>query len=231
VWRARSERTADHARIILSHISPDGDEGYPGEVTTEVTYTLTKENALRIDYKATTTKPTPINLTNHSYFNLAGHGSGDVLSQHLMINADRIVPVDDNLIPTGSLAPVKETAFDFTTRHAIGERISEVGIGYDHTFVLAPEGPGLKLAARVYEPGSGRVLEVQTTEPGVQLYTGNYLDGTQVGKGGVHYAKHGGFCLETQHFPDSVNQPQFPSTIVRPGEVYQQATILKFSAQ
>jgi aldose 1-epimerase len=231
VWKARSERTADYARVTLSYTSPDGDEGYPGELNTDVTYTLTKENTLRIDYKATTTKPTPINLTNHSYFNLAGHSSGDILSQQLMINADNIVPVDENLIPTGSLAPVKGTAFDFTSSHAIGDRISEVGIGYDHTFVITPEGPGLKVAARVCETASGRVLEVQTTEPGVQLYTGNYLDGTQIGKGGSRYAKHGGFCLETQHFPDSVHQPQFPSTILRPGEVYQQATILKFSAQ
>jgi aldose 1-epimerase len=231
VWRALSERTADYARVTLSHVSPDGDEGYPGEVTTDVTYTLTKENALRIDYRATTTKATPINLTNHSYFNLAGHASGNVLSQHLTIKADKFVPVDKTLIPTGELASVTGTPFDFTVSHSIGARLSEVGIGYDHTFVLSPQVAGLKVAAQAYDPDSGRALEVQTTEPGVQFYTGNYLDGTQVGKGGVRYDKHGGFCLETQHFPDSVNQPNFPSTILRPGEVYQQATLFKFSTR
>jgi len=231
VWRARPERTADYARIVLSHTSPDGDEGYPGQVEAEVTYTVTKENALRIDYKASTTKATPINLTNHSYFNLAGHASGDVLAQHLTIHAHGILAVDETLIPTGAVTPVNATPFDFTAPHPIGERISQVGVGYDHNFVISPEGPGLKVAARAFDPSSGRLLEVQTTEPGVQLYTGNYLDGALTGKNGAVYNKHAGFCLETQGFPDAINHPQFPSVIVRPGEIYQQTTIFKFSAE
>jgi aldose 1-epimerase len=231
VWRARSEQTPDEAKLILSHVSPDGDEGYPGEVVTEVYYTLSSDNSLKIDYAASTSKPTPINLTNHSYFNLAGHGSGDVLHQELEINAHQIVPVDETQIPLGTLEEVKGTPFDFTGFHPIGARIDKVGGGYDHTFVIKKDQKGLKLAARAVDPASGRQLEVLTTEPGIQLYTGNFLDGSLIGKDGARYIRHAGFCLETQHFPDAVNQPSFPSTILRPGATYMQTTIFRFSAR
>jgi len=227
VWKARSESTDDAAKVILSHTSPDGDEGYPGEVQAQVTYTLSNDNSLRIDYEATTSKPTPINLTNHSYFNLAGHDSGDVLEQELMIDAAQIVPVDETQIPTGVLASVAGTPFDFTKFHPIGERIAQVHGGYDHTFVVSGDQPGLRLIAKALDRNSGRSLEVLTTEPGVQLYTGNFLDGSLSGKRGARYHKHAGFCLETQHFPDSVNQPNFPSTILRPGETYRQTTVYR----
>lgn len=227
VWKARTVTRGDSASLILSHTSPDGDEGYPGELAVQVTYTLSSNNTLRVDYSATTTKATPINLTSHSYFNLAGHSSGDVLNQMIEIHADRIVAVDDTLIPTGELRSVASTAFDFQKPHAIGERIAEVAPGYDHTFVLQ-NSLGFRRAAYAWDPNSGRALEVVTSEPGVQFYTGNFLDGSQRGKGGVTYQKHAGFCLETQHFPDSVNQPSFPSTILRPGESYQQSTVFKF---
>jgi aldose 1-epimerase len=229
VWQARTERTDDYARLILSHRSPDGDEGYPGEVGVEVRYTLHRDNSLAIDYLATTTKPTPINLTNHSYFNLSGDPSQSVLGHRLHIGADRIVEVDETQIPTGNLPSVAGTAYDFLTPHALGDMISQVGIGYDHTYVLSDVRRTVKFAARVLEPRSGRVLDVETTEPGVQLYTGNYLDGSLQGKAGLAYQKHAGFCLETQHFPDSVNQPGFPSVILRPGDVYNSTTIFRFS--
>jgi aldose 1-epimerase len=228
VWKAQPEQTAEYARVVLSHLSPDGDEGYPGEVWVQVSYTLTNDNELRIDYKATASKPTPINLTNHSYFNLAGHAAGDVLSHRLVMHADRIVEVDETQIPTGELPAVKGSAFDFTTSRTLGERIREVGIGYDHTYVIKGEGGELRSAAELSESTSGIRLEVLTTEPGVQLYTGNYLDGTLRGKGGAQYKQHQGVCLEAQHFPDSVNQPSFPSTILRPGRTYAQTTVLRF---
>lgn len=227
VWNARTESKQDSASLILSHVSPDGDQGYPGEVSVEVTYTLSANNTLQIDYSATSTKATPINLTSHSYFNLAGHDSGDVLKQRLEIYADKMVPVDDSLIPTGELRPVTSTPFDFRKPHAIGDRIAEVPPGYDHTFVLQ-NSHGFRRAAYAWDPASGRALEIVTSEPGVQFYTGNFLDGSEKGKDGVSYQKHAGFCLETQHFPDSVNQPNFPSTILRPGETYRTSTVLKF---
>ncbi len=227
VWKARTLTRPDSVSLILSHTSPDGDEGYPGELSVEVTYTLSKNNTLRLDYAATTTKATPINLTSHSYFNLAGHSSGDVLDQMIEIHADRIVAVDDSLIPTGELPSVASTAFDFQKPRAIGERIAEVAPGYDHTYVLQ-NSLGFRRAAYAWDPNSGRALEVVTSEPGVQFYTGNFLDGSQRGKGGVAYQKHAGFCLETQHFPDSVNQPSFPPAVLRPGETYQQSTVFKF---
>lgn len=233
VWQARTETRPDSVLLLLSHVSPDGDEGYPGELTVQVTYTLYTNNTLRIDYSATTTKATPVNLTSHSYFNLAGHGSGNVLKQKLQVYADKIVAVDETQIPTGSLQAVIGTPFDFTKPRSIGDKtigdkIGAVGSGYDHTFVLQQNGPGLKRAAVAWDPVSGRALEVVTTEPGVQLYTGNSLTEKEVGKGNIPYRKHAGFCLETQHFPDSVNQPNFPNTILRPGETYQQSTTFKF---
>ena len=231
VWNATTSSTSDAVHLTLSYVSPDGEEGYPGELSTTVTYTLTSRDELVIKYEATTTKSTPINLTNHAYFNLAGHNSGDILKHELMIDAERMVPVDDTSIPLGPLAEVAGTAFDFRTPHPIGERISQVGIGYDHNYVLADAPRELHLAARGIDPKSGRYLEVLTTEPGVQLYTGNYLDGTLTGKGGATYKKHAGFCLETQHFPDSVNQPTYPSTILRPGETFRSTTVMRFGAR
>lgn len=230
VWNATTSSTPDAVHLKLTYVSPDGEEGYPGELSTTVTYTLTSRDELVIDYEATTTKPTPINLTNHAYFNLAGHNSGDILKHELTIDAERMVPVDETSIPLGPLASVANTPFDFRAPHPIGGRITEVGIGYDHNYVL-PDGPRkLHLAARAIDPKSGRYLEVLTTEPGVQLYTGNYLDGTLTGKGGASYEKHAGFCLETQHFPDSVNHPTYPSTILRPGETFRSTTVLRLGA-
>ncbi len=229
LWRAKTSTTQSSTSVSLTHVSPDMDEGYPGEVSTEVTYTLTDDNEIWISYRATTTKPTPINLTNHTYFNLAGTAASNIKDHILEIDAEKIVPVDETSIPTGTLSSVKGTPFDFREPHMIGERINDVGIGYDHTYVLSSEPRELSFAARLVDPQSGRVLVVLTTEPGVQLYTGNYLNGTLKGKGGFSYGKHAGLCLETQHFPDSVNQPSFPSTILRPGEVYTQTTVLRFS--
>jgi len=225
--------------VAFSFLSKDGDDGFPGNLKVKVTYTLTDENAIVIDYEATTDKATPINLTQHSYFNLAGEGSGDVLNQEMMINADRFTPVDKNLIPTGELRSVKGTPFDFTKPTKIGARIDDsyeqlvLGHGYDHNFVLNRKSgdTGLVLAARAYDPASGRVLEVSTTQPGVQFYTGNFLDGTVTGKQGHVYKRRNAFCLETQHFPDSPNHPDFPSTILKPGETFRSKTVFKFSAK
>jgi aldose 1-epimerase len=230
IWNASTSTAPDSATLLLSYVSANGEEGYPGEVATKVAYTLSSDNALTVEYTATSTKATPINLTNHSYFNLAGHSAGPVLGHTLVIDASRYVPVDETSIPLGPLAPTADTPFDFREPHTIGERISQVGVGYDHTYVLATSPRPLHFAARALDPDSGRYLEVFTTEPGVQLYTGNYLDGTLRGKGGAQYHKHSGFCLETQHFPDSPNQPAYPSTILRPGETYSSKTVMKFGA-
>jgi len=248
VWKAETATASDGPALRLSRVSPDGEESYPGNLSVTVTYTLGPDNALRIDYSATTDKPTVLNLTNHSYFNLAGQGEGDALGHEMQIFADRFTPVDAALIPTGELRSVEGTPLDFRKPHKIGERIDaddeqiKRGGGYDHNFVInhpngkasnAPAKSGRRptLAARVYEPASGRVLEVLTTEPGVQLYTGNFLDGTVTGKGGKTYKRRYGFCLETQHFPDSPNQPRFPSTVLRPGEKFESTTIYRFSVR
>ena len=234
VWRARE---AGPQSLELSYLSKDGEEGYPGNLSVTVTYSLSEDNELRIDYRATTDKPTVLNLTNHSYFNLAGQGEGDILGHQVMIAADRYTPVDAGLIPTGELRPVDGTPFDFRMPRAIGERINapeeqlKLGKGYDHNFVLSGTPGTLRLAARVTEPKSGRVMEVLTTEPGMQLYTGNFLDGTITGKGGKVYHHRYGFCMETQHYPDSPNQPAFPSVVLRPGGTYQTTTVYKFSTQ
>ncbi|MGA9980756.1 MAG: aldose epimerase family protein [Candidatus Sulfotelmatobacter sp.] len=223
--------------VTFTYLSKDGEEGFPGNLTAKVTYTLTDDNELVIDDEATTDKATPINLSQHSYFNLAGEGSGDILNTELMLNADRFTPVDKNLIPTGELRPVKGTPFDFTTATRIGARIDDnyeqlvLGHGYDHSFIINRKGDGLELAARAYEPTSGRVLEVFTTQPAVQFYTGNFLDGTVTGKHGHVYKRRDAFCLETQHYPDSPNHPDFPSTILRPGQTFHEKAVFKFSAK
>jgi aldose 1-epimerase len=233
VWDSKVVPSKPNAASVqFTYLSPDGEEGYPGNLSVVVMYTLTDENELRIDYHATTDKPTVVNLTNHSYFNLAG--SGDVLNHELFIDADRYTPADGDLIPTGEIAPVKGTPLDFTQPTRIGARIDQLKPqpnGYDHNYVLNSGGSSLALAARVYEPNSRRVLEVSTTEPGVQLYTGNWLDGRIEGIGGVVYVRHGGFCLETQHYPDSIHHPGFPSTVLRPGQTFQSTTVFRFSTR
>ncbi len=237
VWEAREVRDGDAVGLELHYVSEAGEEGYPGALDTTVTYWLTADNELKIHYEATTDAPTPVNLTNHSYFNLAGQGDGDILGHVMMLNADKFTPVDDTLIPTGELRPVEGTPFDFTTPKLIGQDINadneqvEFGGGYDHNFVLRSQDDSLSLAARVTEPTTGRMMEVYTTEPGVQFYTGNFLDGTITGKAGKVYKHRYGFCLETQHFPDSPNKPEFPSTILNPGETYSTTTVYKFTAK
>jgi aldose 1-epimerase len=237
LWTATPGQTADGPSLTLTRTSPDGEEGYPGNLQVRVTYTLTSRNELIVDYHATTDKATPLNLTQHSYFNLAGHDAGDILGHQLLINADRYTPVDPTLIPTGELAPVEGTPFDFRQPTAIGARIDQDhpqlknGKGYDHNWVLNRTGTGLSLAARLTDPKSGRTLEIQTTEPGLQFYSGNFLDGTIKGKGGHVYAHRSGLCLETQHYPDSPNKPNFPSTILKPGQNYDSKTVFSFSAK
>jgi aldose 1-epimerase len=225
------------AALELTYTSPDGEMGYPGTLAVRVRYTLTADNELRIDYQATTDAPTVLNLTNHSYLNLAGEAAGSVEDHRLVLHAGRYTPTDATSIPTGELAPVAGTPFDFASPHPIGERIDQddeqlrFGRGYDHNFVLdRPAGAEGTLvpAARVEDPASGRVLEVATTEPGIQFYTGNQLDGTLVGIGGAAYGPRAGLALETQHFPDAPNQPGFPSTVLRPGEVFRSATVYRF---
>jgi len=238
VWTAKDVSGAKGQALELTYLSKDGDEGFPGNVSAKVVYTLTDQNEVTIAYSATTDKETVLNLTNHSYFNLAGQGTGDILGHQLMIRGDHITAVDDTLIPTGELRPVKDTPFDFTHATAIGARINQddpqikVGKGYDHNWVLNSHGAHSPvLAAEAYEPNSGRVLQVLTVEPGVQFYSGNFLDGTITGKGGKVYKHRYGFCLETQHFPDSPNHPKFPSTTLKPGQTYSTITIFKFSTR
>ena len=240
VWGVTPFKGRGSVGLTFRYTSPDGEEGYPGTLQATVTYTLTDDNELTFDYHATTDRATPVNLTQHSYFNLAGTG-GDILGHVVLVNADRFAPVDSTLIPTGELRSVVGTPFDFRTPTAIGARINaddeqlRHGRGYDHNFVLNQSGSdrraGLALAARVYEPTSGRVLEIYTTEPGLQFYSGNFLDGTLRGKNGVVYRHRSGFAMETQHFPDSPNHPQFPSTILTPGAEYRSRTLLRFSVQ
>jgi aldose 1-epimerase len=231
VWRGEPGQAAS---VTFSRTSPDGEEGYPGTLRVRVTYTLTDADELAIDYEASTDKATPINLTNHSYFNLGGHDSGDILGHQLTLYADRYTPADGTLIPTGELVPVEGTPFDSRTATAIGARIGQdhpqikYGRGYDHNWVLTRKGGGLQPAARLVDPRSGRTLQVATTEPGIQFYTGNFLDGTLKGKGGTVYAHRSALCLETQHFPDSPNKPGFPSTILQPGQTYRSKTVFTF---
>ena len=223
--------------VAFTYLSKDGEEGFPGNLKIKVTYTLTNEDELVVDYEASTDKATPINVSQHSYFNLGGEGTGDILNHELMLNADRFTPVNSKLIPIGELRSVKGTPLDFTSPTKIDARIEDpyeqlvLAHGYDHNFVINRKGDRLELAARVYEPTSGRVLEVSTTQPGIQFYTGNFLDGTVTGKQGHVYKKRYGFCLETQHFPDSPNHPEFPSTILRPGGTFHSKTIFKFSTK
>lgn len=232
VWRFEDLRgDGSEAAVKLSYVSQDGEEGYPGNLACSVTYTLTKNNELKISYEAETDKTTVVNLTNHSYFNLAGHGMGDVLDHVLTLNADKYTVFDDALIPTGEIRSVKGTPFDFTTPTRIGARIAEVGAGYDQNYVLNGGGGSPGFCARVQEPTSGRVMEVYTTEPGVQFYTGNWLNSSVTGKGGKVYGEHGGFCLETQHYPDSPNKPNFPTVVLNPGQKFASVTVFKFSTQ
>ncbi|MGE5244175.1 MAG: aldose epimerase family protein [Betaproteobacteria bacterium] len=233
VWRGEPFEKGGDAGVVFTHVSPGGDEGYPGRLSVKVTYTLTSADALVIEYEATTDAPTPVNLTNHSYFNLTG-GARDILGHELTIDADRYTPIDATLIPTGELAPVAGTPFDFRKATPIGARINQTnsqlanGKGYDHNFVLNAAGPGLHHAAHVVEPTTGRTLDIATTEPGLQFYSGNFLDGTLKGTAGHVYGHRFGFCLETQHFPDSPNHANFPSTILRPGQTYHSKTVIAF---
>ena len=235
LWEAEPFSVENEHGLILRYESPDGEEGYPGNLSVTVTYTLTADNRVIFSYQATTDKATPVNLTQHSYFNLAGPSSESILDHELMLAADHFTPVDEGLIPTGEIRPVEGTPFDFTEPTPIGARIDQDdeqivnGLGYDHNWVLSGLSSDMRLAARVHEPTNGRIMEVMTEEPGIQFYSGNFLDGTLTGKYGAVYEHRSGFCLETQHFPDSPNQPAFPSTILRPGETYQTRTIYAFS--
>jgi aldose 1-epimerase len=228
IWQA--EKLPGDSSIQLSYTSKDGEEGYPGNCTVKVVYTLTADNGLKIDYTATTDKPTPINLTNHAYYNLSGGADSTILGHELMIDANKFTEVNAKLIPTGNLPDVKGGPMDFTTSKQIGKDIAQVAGGYDHNWVLNKKGNGLEKVAALYHAPSGRLMEVFTTEPGLQFYTGNFLDGSlQHTRNGAKYIKHAALCLETQHFPDSPNQPSFPNTILKPGETYRQTTIYQFS--
>jgi aldose 1-epimerase len=233
-WSVRRGAEASGRAVTLGYVSPDGEEGYPGRLDATVTYMLGEDDEFRIEYRATTDQATVLNLTSHAYFNLAGPDRGDILEHELMINADRYTPVDAGLIPTGELRGVAGTPLDFRRPARIGARIDDAGLrlagGYDHNFVLNKEDDGLSLAARVSDPAGGRVLEVWTTEPGLQFYAGNFLDGSIIGKGGRAYTRRSGFCLETQHYPDSPNHPDFPTTVLRPGQEYRSTTVWRFPA-
>jgi aldose 1-epimerase len=236
VWKIADKGKGDgKGWLKLTYLSKDGEEGYPGDLSCTVTYTWTDANELHIDYEATTDKATPVNLTNHSYFNLRGTKMpGDVVGHEMLLEASKYTPTDDTLIPTGKIEPVAGTPYDFTKPMTIGARIDQLKGdpgGYDINYVLDGGGKNLSLAARVTEPKTGRVMEVSTTEPGIQFYTGNFLNGTLKGKGGVVYKKHYGLCLEAQHFPDAVNHSNFPSIVLKPGQTYRQTTVYKFSAQ
>jgi aldose 1-epimerase len=236
-WTAKNLSHGHSPSVEFAYLSKDGDEGYPGNLAVQVRYTLTDANELRIEYAATTDKPTVLNLTNHSYWNLAGQGQGDILKHQLTLNADRFTPVNADLIPTGEIRSVKGTSFDFTHSTAIGARIEQddpqlkFGHGYDHNWVLNRPGKALALAAEVYEPATGRLLQVLTTEPGIQFYSGNFLDGSEKGKGGKAYARRTALSLETQHFPDSPNKPNFPSTVLNPGGRFESTTVFKLSVR
>lgn len=235
LWAVRPSPAGPTSSLVLHYLSRDGDEGYPGNLDVTVTYTLDDDHALRVDYRATTDKPTPVNLTQHSYFNLKGEGRGDVLGHILTIHGSQVAEVNAGMIPTGRLVPVSGTPLDFTQPRTIGERVNApheqllFGRGYDHTWVLDKPSGRMALAATVDEPESGRRMEVLTEEPGVQFYGGNFLDGSNIGKRGQAYQHRHGLCLETQHFPDSPNQPAFPSTLLRPGETYRTSTVYRFS--
>jgi aldose 1-epimerase len=238
LWKGEEVSGREGPAVKFSYLSADGEEGYPGNLSAEITYTLTNDNELKIDYLATTDEKTVLNLTHHSYFNLAGAGIGDILGHKMMINADRFIPVRSGLIPTGELGSVRGTPFDFNTPTAIGARIDQddeqlrTGGGYDHCWVLNKSGEdSLDLGVRVYEPTTGRVMELYTTEPGVQFYAGNFLDGTNMGKGSKAYEYRSAICLEAQHFPDSPNQPQFPTVVLEPGQEYRKTTIYRFSVK
>lgn len=237
LWEVKEFRASGEPSILLEYVSRDGEEGYPGTVTLRVRYTLTGKNELRIEYEGTTDKTTILNPTQHSYFNLSGVFTGTILDHQLMIAADSFTPVDKGLIPTGQIASLDGTPFDFRTSTAIGARINDTdeqmsrGNGYDHNWVLRGSPGALRKAAEVYEPASGRLMAVFTDQPGIQFYSGNFLDGSAKGKGGVAYQRRSGFCLETQAFPDTPNKPQFPSITLKPGETYRQTTIYQFSTR
>lgn len=230
VWDAK--KLAGDSSLELNYVSKDGEEGYPGTLNVKVVYTLTADNGLRIDYTATTDKASPVNLTNHAYFNLTAGADSTILAHELQIDADKYTPVNDLLIPTGQITDVKGTPMDFTTAKPIGRDIDKVKGGYDHNWVLNKKGNALDKVASLYEPSSGRYMDVFTTQPGLQFYSGNFLDGTLTDtKGGKKYVQHAALCLETQHFPDSPNQPSFPGTILKPGETYHQVTVYKFGTK
>lgn len=236
IWSAKEVKSADAVGLELTYLSKDGEEGYPGNLTVTATYWLTNKNELKIDYTAKTDKATVVNVTHHSYFNLAGEGTGDILGEKLLLNADKYLPVDSGLIPTGKLEPVAGTPMDFLKPIAIGERIGadftqlKLGTGYDHCWILNQKKPGeMTFAARVSDSASGRIMEVTTTEPSIQFYSGNFLDGTLTGKSGKPYNFRNGLCLETQRYPDAPNKPSFPTTVLKPGETYKSTTVYTFT--